>query len=157
MILLEYVLSATGNMTKKITKKPKLKFQINNKLKGYGSYDTNTGVAEINVRRHKNDKKQLADSVRHEKFHHDHPKATEKTTYKKTGKLANMSMVEQNKLIAKLRMKKLNMKSGAIKRKLHWKGSAKPGDLISKMNESKINRTKSTNPSKEKISIMGLV
>jgi hypothetical protein len=139
-------------------KKLKPKIVVDNKLKGYGQTDTNTGVVKINKKKHKGDKKQLADTIKHEMYHVKHPKATEKTTYKMTGKLENMSMAEQNKLIAKLRMKKLNYSQGAVKRKLHWKGSAKPGDLISKMNESKINRKVNLNsPSKQNVAIRGLV
>lgn len=142
----------------KFKKKPKI--VVNNKMKAYGQTDVKTGVVEINKKKHKGDKKQLADTIKHELYHVKHPKATEKQTYKNTGKLENMSQAEQTKLIAKLRMKKINYKGGAMKRKLKLKGDLKPGDMISKMNgQAKPFNIKNINKllSKTRVSIMGLV
>lgn len=143
--------------SKKSKKKPKI--VINNKMKAFGQTDVKTKVVEINKKKHKGDKKQLADTIKHELYHVKHPKATEKQTYKNTGKLENMSNSEQNKLIAKLRMKKINYKGGAMKRKLKMKGDLKAGDMISKMNEQKRSNIKSNNQpiSKERLAIMGMV
>lgn len=135
----------------------KAKIKINNKMRAYGQTDTNTGVIEINRKKHKGDKKQLADTIKHEMYHVKHPKATEKQTYKNTGKLENMSKAEQDKLIAKLRMKKINHQTGAIKRKLKLKGTLKTGDMITKMNEERSITNNNKPISKTRLSIMGLV
>src|ERR1035437_4795456 len=84
-----------------VKKKKKAKIVVNNKMKAFGQTDTKTGVVEINRMKHKNDKKQLADTIKHELYHVKHPQATEKQTYKQTGKLENMSTAEQNQMIAK--------------------------------------------------------
>lgn len=128
-------------------------------MKSYGQTDTSTNVVEINRKKHKGDKKQLADTIKHELYHVKHPKATEKATYKNTGKLENMSKAEQDRLIAKLRMKKINHKMGAVKRKFKVKGEAKPGDMITQMNEQKRSSIKNNNQqiSKTRLSILGLV
>ena len=83
---------------------------------------------------------------------------TEKEVYKRSAK-TKIPFAEQQKLLAKLRNKKSNYKVGAIKRKFKMgRVDSKPGDFISKMNESKINRV-SNNQSvpKNKLEIMGLV
>lgn len=141
-------------------KKVKPKIVINNKMKAYGQTDTKTGVVEINKKKHKGDNKQLADTVKHEIYHVNHPQATEKETYKNTGKLENMSPQEEQKMLAKLRMKKLNYKSGSLKRKFHIKRKVemKPGDFITKMNESKIiKKINKPSSSKLNLAIKGLV
>jgi len=137
-------------------KKPKI--VVNNKMEGFGSADVKTGKIQINVKRHKGDKRQLADSVKHEIYHLKHPQASEKATMKNTGKLENMSSAEQNKLIAKLRMKKINYKQGVTKRKLKMKGNTKPGDLISKVNESPrlLNTNRPFHP-KQNLAVHGMV
>lgn len=141
----------------KFKKKPKI--VVNNKMKAFGQTNTSTNVVEINRKKHKGDKKQLADTIKHELYHVKHPKATEKATYKNTGKLENMSTNEQNRLIAKLRMKKINMQGGIMKKKLKMKGELKAGDMIEKMNEIKrSNITRTNKPiSKTRLAIMGLV
>lgn len=54
--------------------------------------------------------------------------------------------------------RKVNYKMGAMKRKYKTGKNTKPGDLISKVNESKIKRKTVINqPSKRKVAIMGLV
>ena len=144
-----------------IIKKPKKKPQVivNNKIKGYGQMDTKTNLVEINRKRHKGDKKQLADTIKHELYHVKHPQAKEKAVYKNTGKLENMTKQEQDSLIAKLRMRKINYKGGALKRKLKLKGEAKPGDMITAMNEEKRSAINNDNQpiSKERLAIMGMV
>lgn len=115
---------------------------------------------EINTKhkQHK-DKAELASTIKHELYHAKYPKATEKETYKATRK-SKISQAEQNTLIAKLRTKTLNYKGGAIKRKFKMgRNEAKPGDMISKMNESKQSniKSKSNNLSKQKLAIYGLV
>jgi len=129
-------------------------------MRSYGSADTKTGAVHINVKKHKGDKKQLADSIKHEIYHVKHPKASEKATIKNTGKLENISRQEQDRLIAKLRMKKINYKQGATKRKLKMKGETKPGDLIQKSNEGNPPRLLYTNSPfhlKQETAIKGMV
>lgn len=141
-----------------------MKIKVNNKLKGaLGSSDFKkgnipTGKIEINVKRHKGDKAELASTIKHEMYHVKHPKATEKETYKATAK-TKISPAEQSKLLAKLRTKSLNQKMGAIKRKFKLSGETKPGDLISRMNESKSSniRSNNNNLSKRDVAIRGLV
>lgn len=146
-------------------KKIKPKLKVNNKLKGaLGSSEFKkgnipTGKIQINVKKHKGDKAELASTIKHEMYHVKHPKATEKQTYKATAK-TKIPPAEQTKLLAKLRMKSLNYKEGAIKRKFKMgKVSSKPGDLITRMNESKkkIIKSKSNNLSKQQVAIRGLV
>ena len=117
--------------------KTKPRVGVNNKMKGsYGETTIRKGkppVIKINVKKHKGNKAELADTIKHEMYHAKHPKASEKTTYKAMPK--TISPKEQAKLIAKLRMKKLNYKGGAIKRKLKiGRGKLQPGDLIKKAN-----------------------
>ena len=96
-----------------------------------------TGKIEINLKAHKGDKRELASTIKHETLHVKHPKMTEKDVYKKSKKTA-IGPVEQAKLLSKLRMKKTNYKAGALKRKFKMgKVDTKPGDFISKVNESK--------------------
>lgn len=143
------------------SKKKKISIKIDNKIPSFG--EEKDGKIKINVRKHfskkarKEDsrirrstspKEELADTVFHETYHAKHPQATEKETYKKTRiAMKEMSYSEKEALTKKLRMKKLNYKSGAIKRKFKMKpGKVEPGVYISKMNESKIQRK--TNPAK---------
>lgn len=131
-------------------KKKKLKIGVDNKLKGaYGETTIEKGkptIVRINVKKHKGDKAELADTIKHELMHAQHPKMHEKTVYKRVPKV--ISPKEQDNLISKLRMKKLNNKMGAVKRKLKI-GAVKtqPGDLISR---AKMN-------TRTRDSIMGLV
>ncbi len=143
----------------RVKKKAKAKVTVNNKMRSFGQMNPKTNEVEINVKKHKGDKKQLADTIKHELYHVKHPKAKEKAVYKNTGKLENMSKAEQDSLIAKLRMKKINYKGGAVKRKLKLKGEAKPGDMITEMNEQKRSAITNNNQSisKERLAIMGLV
>jgi len=134
--------------------KKKSKLSINNKLKGaMGRMNPKTNKIEINVKNHykrgKLDKAELASTVKHETLHVKHPKMTEKEVYKKSAK-TKIPLNEQNKLLAKLRMSKINSKIGGIKRKFKLKSSQgnEPGDLINKYNESK---------SLKRLAIKGLV
>lgn len=140
--------------------KKKYKIKINNKLKGdYGTEEN--GKIEINLKAHykkgKLDRKELASTVKHEIMHAKHPKMTEKQVYKKTQK-TKIPFSEQQKLISKLRNKKLNYKIGSMKRSLGMKkNKVEPGTFISKVNENKqITRTKQP-ISKERLAVLGLV
>lgn len=111
-----------------------------------------TNKVEINVRAHRRkgkvDKAELASTIKHELMHVKHPKMTEKQVYKRTAK-TKIPYAEQQKLLSKLRNKKINYKLGATKRKLGIKRGEKtePGALISK----------SKTLSKKRMAIMGLV
>ncbi len=125
------------------TKKKKPKIQVNNKLKGaLGASEFKgkkpTGKIEINVKKHKGDKKELASTVKHELMHVKHPKMTEKEVYKRTRK-TKIGPKEQSQLLAKIRHKKLDHAMNGFKKKLKMdpQESLKPGSLISKYNESK--------------------
>lgn len=145
----------------KTHKKRKAKISVDNKLKGsYGETTIQKGkrpIVKINVKKHKGNKAELADTIKHEMYHAKHPKATEKTTYKAMPKV--ISPAEQNRLIAKLRSKKTNYKVGAAKRKLgiSRRQKTEPGSLIRAMNERKQNRITNTIPtSRERVAIMGM-
>ncbi len=138
-------------------KKPKAKIIVNNKMKGtFGaaSFKDNgkpTGKIEINVKKHKGDKAELASTIKHELMHVKHPKMTEKEVYKRTAK-TKIPPKEQKKLLSRLTHAS-HQKVESMKRK--YKMDGKPGDMISKVNESKINNNSTI--SKKKISIMGMV
>ena len=101
------------HLPKRVKKKKTI--VVNNKLKEFGNEEN--GRIEINVRKHKGDKAQLADTLHHELMHRAHPKMSEKKVYKKTAiDMSKMSYAEKAKLVAKMRMKKLNYKGGAIRR-----------------------------------------
>lgn len=145
---------ATNGFTKK---KNKPKVIVNNKIKGFGQMNTKTNLIEVNKKKHKGDKAQLADTIKHELMHVKHPQMKEKQIQKKAD---IHSYAEQQRMVAKLRNKKSNYKGGAIKRKLKIKAGEKtePGQFIRMANETK--RETSNSPksiSKEKLSIMGLV
>ena len=117
-------------------KRVRAKIGVNNKLKGsYGETTIQKGKPtriSINVKKHKGDKRQLADTIKHELMHAKHPKMHEKTVYKKME--PEMSKAEQDKMLAKLRNKKMNYKQGAVKRKLKIKKGekVKTGELITR-------------------------
>jgi hypothetical protein len=130
----------------------KLRLKINNKMRGIlGRTDTDTNRIEINVKKHKGDRAELASTIKHELMHQKHPHMTEKKVYKKTAK-TKIPYGEQQRLLAKLRHKTSNYKKGALKRKFKMKKSEKvsAGSFINKANEKKLSR-------KERVSIMGLV
>lgn len=142
----EQVDRASGYETKK-KKTKKSKVVVNNKMKCYGQMDTKTNLIEVNVKKHKNDKTELANTIHHEMLHVKYPKMKEKEVKDKADRdTVSMSQTEKDRLVAKIRMKKINYKSGAIKRKLHMSSSkTKPGDLIESSNKLK------------RIGIMGLI
>ena len=140
----------TASRGKKLKKRTPV--VIDNKLKGsFGETHMVGGkpvAVKINVKKHKGNKAELADTIKHELMHVKHPKMTEKAVYKKV-RQEKMSPAEQNKLISKLRTKKMNYKEGAVKRKMKL-GAVKtaPGELISK--------AKSMTPTK-RTAFMGMV
>jgi len=135
-----------------MAKKRKARVSVDNRLKGsYGETIIRKGkppIIKINVAKHKGDRAELADTIKHEMYHAKHPNATEKETYKAMPK--QIGPAEQAKLIAKIRMKKIHYKKGAVKRKLKISRHEKlePGDLIT--------RAKAMSPS-ERTAIMGAV
>lgn len=80
--------------------KKKPKFKIDNHLKAYGEEDDRTGVIKVNVKKHKGDKQELANTVKHELMHFHHPKMKEKTVYKKLK--GQIHSKEASKLLKKL-------------------------------------------------------
>lgn len=139
--------------------KKKLKIKVNNKLREYGNEQG--GKIEINVRKHRGDKAELADTIIHEMNHAKSPRASEKKIQQKTKiDMSKMSYAEKENLAKKLRHKSINYKLGAAKRRFKITSSDKvePGDLIKrfKTQEPKTN-SNSQGISREKLSIMGLV
>lgn len=124
----------------------KMKIVVNNKMKGglgaseFKKGNKPTGKIEINVKKHKGDKAELASTIKHELMHVKHPNMTEKEVYKRTAK-TKIAPEEQSKLIAKLKTKRLNYKTGALKRKYKISSSDKiePGEFIRRANEAKAN------------------
>lgn len=122
--------------------KKKVKLSVNNKLKGalgaaeFKKGNIPTGKIQINVKKHKGDRAELASTIKHELMHVKHPKMTEKEVYKRTAK-TKIAPAEQTQLIAKLRSKKLNYKTGALKRKFKMdkSESVEPGTFINKAKE----------------------
>lgn len=140
-------------------KKKRLKISVNNKLKEYGNEQG--GKIQINVKKHRGNKSELADTIHHEMLHSKHPKASEKQIQKKTKiDMSKMSYKQKEALTKKVRMKKLNYKGGALKRKFKMgPGKVEPGAYIKKVNESKTMRKSepSQSVSRERLGIMGLV
>lgn len=131
--------SAKSYQKTKAKHKKKPKVGVDNKMKGsYGETIIKKGqppVIKINVKKHKGNRAELADTIKHELMHAKHPKMHEKTVYKKTGKIG---YAEQERLISRLRTKTLNYKKGAAKRKFKMgRVSTQPGDLISKANDAR--------------------
>lgn len=140
----------------------KYKIVVNNKIKAYGQSDTRTKLIEVNKKKHKGNKKELADTVLHEIKHLQHPKWSEKKVANSTPELENQSESLRQKMLAKLKdaQKTRNYKKGALKRKFHMKSDEKvvPGSFISKMNEMKQKRITSNNQSGSKArSIMNMM
>lgn len=139
--------------------KRKKKIVVDNHIKAYGEEEG--GNIKINLRKHKGDKAEIADTLVHEEYHVKHPKATEKVTYKKTAQtMDNMSYGDKVKLVSKLRAKQNNYKKGAIKRKFGIDRHEKlePGALIQRMNEQKVVRkTNQPNSSNFKLGVEALI
>lgn len=140
-------------------RKKKPSIVINNRLKEFGNEEG--GRIQINVKKHRGDKAELADTIFHERYHAKHPKATEKETYKKTHKaMKEMSYAEKEKLVAKVRTKSNHYKQGVLKRKFKMgRGTVEPGTYLRKLNESKAMRKSEPSKvlSKERLGIMGLI
>lgn len=81
-------------------KKLKPKFKVDNTLKYFGDTDTKTGVVRINWKKHKRNKQELANTIKHELYHVKHPRAHEKTVYKKVK--GEIHGKEASKLLKKL-------------------------------------------------------
>lgn len=126
------------NKVKNFLGRKKYKISVNNKLKGaLGEMNPDTNEIQINVKKHKGDKAELASTIKHELTHVKYPKMTEKEVYKRTAK-TKIPLQEQNQLLAKLKHK-MSYKEGALKRKFKMgRVKTKPGDFISKMNEKKM-------------------
>ena len=80
--------------------KRKYKIVINNHIRAFGQTDDKTGVVEINRKKHKGDRQELANTVKHELMHVHHPKMHEKTVYKKVK--GEIHTKEAAKLLKKL-------------------------------------------------------
>ena len=147
-------------MSKRRAKK-KGKIEVDNKIKGsYGETILKKGkpaVVKINVKKHKGNRAELADTIKHELYHVKHPNTKEKAVQKAMPK--EISREEQDRLISKLRTKKLNYKTGAFKRKLHIPRtqSTKPGDLINAANATKQPRQALPPGKPGKVSFIGAV
>lgn len=118
------------------------------------------GKIQVNIRKHKGNIGELADTVKHELYHAKHPKASEKKTYAITRKaMKEMSYVEKQKLAAKVRNKKTHYAQGALKRKFKMGNhKVEPGEFIKKFNETRRQkRSSSKSISLRRISIDGLV
>lgn len=132
--------------------KKKLEIGVSNKLKGsYGETIITKGkptVIKVNVKKHKGDRAELADTIQHELRHARHPKMSEKAVQKSMPKVISPS--EQAKLIARLKGKKINYTKGAAKRKLGIDRHQKlaPGDLI---------RQSKPMTSRERLAVLGMV
>jgi hypothetical protein len=142
-------------LPKRVKKK---KIVVDNHIRAFGEEEG--GKIKINVRRHKGDKEELADTVYHESYHARHPKATEKATYKKTAKaMKEMSYSEKVKLADSIHRKSIHYRQGSLKRKLKLgRGKVVPGTFYKKYNELKFqnkqNRRNKISP--RKLGIMGL-
>jgi hypothetical protein len=90
-------------LPKRVKKHKKLKIKVDNKLKAYGEEDDKNGQIKINIKKHKGNKSELADTIRHELIHLHHPKMHEKTVYKKTK--GEMRSAEINKFLKLLKNK----------------------------------------------------
>lgn len=98
---------------------------------------------EIDIKKHKGDKKELAATVKHELMHAANPNMLEKTVTTRSVK-SKLQPGEEAKMLAKLGMKP----------------DFKPGDMITKMNEQKKEpKFITTNQplSEKQIAIRGLV
>jgi hypothetical protein len=142
----------------KIPKRKKPKIVVDNHIRAFGEEEG--GKIKINIKKHKGDKAELADTLVHEIYHAKHPKATEKVTYKVTKRaMKEMSYAEKEKLVAKVRNKKNHYSQGAFKRKFKMgRVHLKVGDLISRMNESRPSDKKiNSKPSLRRIAIDGMI
>lgn len=96
--------------------------KVNNKGKWLGRVDLKTGLIEINKKRHKGNRREMLDTIVHEKLHLRHKNMKEKNIKRlTTKKIENMSYDEKQKHLAKVRMGKINKRVGDIKRMIKYK------------------------------------
>lgn len=81
----------------------KRRIKVNNKLNAFGQEDDQTGTIEINKKKHKGDKQELADTILHEITHAKHPKMKEKNVYKSTPKKGKIPKRKVKQLLKKLK------------------------------------------------------
>lgn len=86
--------------------KSKIKYKVNNRIRDYGQeidHSDGSHTIIVNKKRHKGKKGELIDTLVHETYHAQHPKASEKQTYNYTAKrLKRMSSKSRHKLYKKL-------------------------------------------------------
>ncbi len=113
------------------------KIIVNNKEKGFGSYDEKKNLITINRKRHKGNKAEMLDTLVHEKVHAKHKKMKEGSVRKATAKMiANMSPEQKRQHLAKLRMGAINKKADALKKKYKMSATENmPGDIINQARE----------------------
>lgn len=138
-------------------KKARPNITVNNKIPEYGTEQG--GKIVVNVKKHKGNKAELIDTVKHELLHAKHPKAKEEVIRHKTKEaVREMSFAEKQSLVAKLRSKHNHYAQGVIKRKLQIHGKTQPGSLISAMNEQKVARKPNQSSSSNfKLGVEGLI
>ena len=88
----------------------KIRIKINNKMKWLGTAEKDKsskkfGLIEINKKKHKGDKAELASTIKHEIMHIKHPNMTEAEIYKKTRK-TKLADGEIKKLLKVIKNKK---------------------------------------------------
>lgn len=124
-------------------------------MRSLGRMDTETNVIEVNKKAHKGDMKELASTVLHETLHVKHPKMTEKEVYKASAK-TKIDPDERRALLARLRGARITKTANALRKKYKVEGS-EPGAIYQKANAQKPIREKGSNPSLQKIEIMGIM
>lgn len=143
---------------KTITKRKsqKVKLKVNNRIRAYGEQEGKT--ITINLRKHKNDTSEIADTLTHEMYHVKHPKATEKKTYKVTRTaMKEMTYAEKEKLAAKVRNKKIHYSEGALKRKFKMgRGSVAPGEYFNKSKQP-VRKSVKSKQGNFRAGVMGLI
>lgn len=91
------------------------KIKVDNKMRGaYGDMNESKKLIRIHKKRHKT-KKNLANTIVHEKMHVDHPKMWEKTVRKKTSKIIGKASKKAIERINQITMKKTK-KSKKVKK-----------------------------------------
>ena len=87
------------------------KIKVDNKMRGaYGDMNSDKKLIRIHKKRHKGNKKNLANTIIHEKMHVDHPKMWEKTVAHKTSKIikkaSKKAIIRINSIMKKKKAKK---------------------------------------------------
>lgn len=140
--------------------KKKAKLVVNNNMKAFGQMNPKTNKVEINVKKHKGDKTELANSIHHELLHVKHPNMSEKDVANKADtETLQMTPAQKSALVAKIRGKKLHYKQGAMKRKFKLgRMEAKPGTFIDQMNiKKKEFKSNNRSLSQKQVAIRGLI